>query len=216
MRKGVFLILILLFPSIVYLLFSLGEHRVEKIGSFGKYTVGQDGDTNYVPIPPLELYTSTDSMFVISDLRGNPVLIDLFEIPCDEACMKKGVTLVNYLHELPERDQWRVLSIGLKAGIAPDELRRLEQLHLPEMKNWSFVTAMDQTALDAFIHYLFIETGRLSSASDLPSSEFVLIDQQGVIRGFFDSRTHADSRKMEDAIKLLLKEPYLTWKDKKN
>lgn len=215
MRKGLYLIIILLFPSIIYMLFSLGEHRVEKIGSYGTYTIDAAGDTVYAPVPNMKVMDQNASFKDLSDWSGKPIVLDVFSNPCDEACMKKGVTLVNYLNELTERDHWAVLSLSLQPGLSEQALKELHGKHLPEMDNWSFITALDTNALEQFLQYTYLETGIQENRSELPSRFFVLIDQAGVIRGYFDSRIYKENRKLEDAIKLLLQEPYLTWKDKK-
>jgi peroxiredoxin len=215
MRKGIYLIIILLFPSIIYMLFSLGEHRVEKIRSYGAYEVNSEGDTIYQPVPDLELIDQNGERHQLSDWSGKPIVLDVFSNPCDEPCKKKGVTLVNYLNELPEREQWSVLSLSLQPGIEKTELSALHANHMPEMTNWHFVSATDTSDLNGFLSYVFIETGVEQAMSDLPSRFFVLIDQSGVIRSYFDSRIYKENRKLEDAVKLLLQEPYLTWKEKK-
>ncbi|NQV52051.1 MAG: redoxin domain-containing protein [Flavobacteriales bacterium] len=214
MRKGFFLLLILLFPSIIYLLFSLGKHHVEKIRSFGSYTVNQEGDTTYAPVPDLIFMDHSGSVVHLDDLRGKPIVLDLFPFPCDDPCRKKGVTLVNYLNELPEREKWIVLSLSMKTEVDPADLHELQQAHLPEMTNWYFAAAEDEEELSRFLDYVFVETGRIGKVDDLPGKDFALIDQQGVIRAYFDSRIHKENRKLEDAVKLLLQEPFLTWREK--
>lgn len=215
MRKGFYLILILLFPSIIYMLFSLGEHRVEKLRSFGAYTLNEEGDTVYQPVADLVFMNSLGDVIHFDDLRGKPVVLDVFGIPCSDTCMRKGVTLVNYLNEIPEREKWVVLSLAMETGVPSEELEAIRGKHLPEMTNWYFASAEDDGELRAFLDYAYVESGAAGSLDELPIREFVLIDQQGVIRAFFDSRIYKENRKMEDAIKLLLQEPYLTWKEEK-
>jgi cytochrome oxidase Cu insertion factor (SCO1/SenC/PrrC family) len=213
MRKGVYLVLILLFPSLIYMLFSLGEHRVEKIRSFGHYSINHEGDTVYEAIPDVELILHDGTATSLSAWRGKPVVIDVVSFPCDEPCRKKGVTLVNYLNELNERDKWSVVSLALQPNLDPSELEALRQEHMPDMQNWVFASARDTAQLEALLHYVYVETNMVTESSELPAKEFVLIDQQGVLRAYFDSRIYKENRKLEDAVKLLLQEPFLTWKD---
>ncbi len=215
MRKGFYLILILLFPSILFLIFSLGEHHVIKMGAYGSYRVQDNADTIYKPVPNMVLQDQDGIEFSIDDLKGRPVLFDFFTMSCDEACMKKGVTLVNYLYDVSEKDKWSVVSVCLNAEVNLEDLKSLQNNHMPEMQNWKFAKVKDQNELDAFLEYVFVSTQQLESRSQLPSKHFVLIDQQGVIREFFDSRIHKENKKLQDAIKLLLKEPYMTWKETK-
>jgi hypothetical protein len=40
------------------------------------------------------------------------------------------------------------------------------------------------------------------------------LDQSHVVREFFNSRIYKENKKMEDAIKMVLKEPHMSWKNK--
>ncbi|MEX2597173.1 MAG: hypothetical protein WEC59_09625 [Salibacteraceae bacterium] len=215
MRKGVFLILILLFPSIVYMLFSLGEHRVERLSMLGDYSVDDAGDTSYSVIPDLHLIGSDGKEFSLRDFEGKPIVLDIFENPCLEPCRKKGVTLVNYFNDFGEEEKWVIISVANDVSIDLDELRTLHKEHMPEMKNWLFAKPASLSSFDSFVEYTYVKTGNIATVNDLPSDDYLLIDQQGVMRAFFDSRIYNENRKMGDAIKLLLKEPFLTWKDEK-
>lgn len=215
MRKGFYLILILLFPSIIFLIFSLGEHHVTKMGSYGSYQVQDNGDTIYKPVPDLVFVDHDGHELSMEDLRGKPVLFDFYTVPCDEACRKKGVTLVNYLNDVAEKEKWMVLSVCVDSVVSQADLKQLKNDHLPEMQSWKFVSAKNQKELEAFLQYAFVNTQRLESLSQIPSKDFMLIDQQGIIREYFDSRIHKENKKLQDAIKLLVKEPFMTWKEVK-
>jgi cytochrome oxidase Cu insertion factor (SCO1/SenC/PrrC family) len=197
------------------MIFSLGEHHVVKMRSYGSFKVVGEGDSIFKPVPNMIMKDQDGNTFSLEDLKGSTVLFDFFQLPCDEACMKKGVTLVNYLNDVSEQDKWKVLSICLNEETSLEELKDLQNKHMPEMGNWKFAKAMDKPQLNAFLEYTFVSTGQLKSRDELPSKHFVLIDQQGVIREFFDSRVHKENKKLQDAIKLLLKEPYMTWKETK-
>jgi protein SCO1 len=197
------------------MIFSLGEHHVVKIGSYGSYQLTESGDSIFKPVPNMVMIDQDGNSFSIDDLKGEPILFDFFSMPCDEACMKKGVTLVNYLNDVSEQDKWNVVSVCLENTVTLEELKDLQKKHMPEMNKWRFVKVADDDQLDAFLEYTFVNTQQLKSRSELPSKHFVLVDQQGIIREFFDSRVHKENKKLQDAIKLLLKEPYMTWKETK-
>ena len=214
MKKGFFLLAILLFPSIIYLLFSLGEHHVEKLGSFGSFEIGVEGDTIYQSIPTLELTSSDGKQIGISEFRNRALVLNVFRFPCDEDCRKKGVTLANYLNELGEPEKWAILNLCITDRVSKEELSRVSVAHEFGMKNWHFASANSAQALDSFLQYVYVETGNTPSIEELPNNYFVLIDQSQVVRAFFNSRIHKENRKLEDAIKLVLQEQYLSWKSK--
>ncbi len=197
------------------MIFTLGEHHVVKMGSYGSYRIAENGDSIFKPVPNMVMMDQDGNSFSIDDLNGEPVLFDFFSMPCNEACMKKGVTLVNYLNDVSEQDKWNVVSVCLDNTVTLEELESLRKNHLPEMEKWRFAKVMDDDQLNAFLEYTFVNTQQLKSRSELPSKHFVLVDQQGIIREFFDSRVHKENKKLQDAIKLLLKEPHMTWKETK-
>lgn len=213
MRKGIILILVLLFPSIIYLLFSLGKHHVERLGFYGDYTV-EEGDTVYVPAPLPTLVDQRGALWTPGQLEGKVLVIDLFRWPCEEQCKTKMATLTNYLNKVGHTDQWLLISICLSDSVGEDVLDELSTRHLYEGGNWHFARAAEPAELDRFLEYAFVHTGRVKNISALPSDEFLLLDQGGRIRSFFDSRIYKENKKLEDAIKLLLKEPFIDWKEK--
>lgn len=186
-----------------------------KMGSYGSYRIAENGDSIFKSVPNMVMMDQDGNSFSIDDLNGEPVLFDFFSMPCNEACMKKGVTLVNYLNDVSEQDKWNVVSVCLDNTVTLEELESLRKNHLPEMEKWRFAKVMDDDQLNAFLEYTFVNTQQLKSRSELPSKHFVLVDQQGIIREFFDSRVHKENKKLQDAIKLLLKEPHMTWKETK-
>ncbi|MBT3647355.1 MAG: redoxin domain-containing protein [Flavobacteriales bacterium] len=212
MKKGIYLIIILLFPSIIYMLFSLGEHKVKRVGYFGEYSV-QEGDTTYNPVPLLSLRSSDGEHLSTDDLRGRVVIINLINWPCDEECYKQGATLANYLNDLGNNEQWVLYTISIDTGTSLEELADHSSKYIVEMTNWSFLMPTNQEELNAWLDYLFVQTGRVSSITDLPSEEFVMLDQNGIIREYFNSGIYKENKKMQDALKMLLKEPHLSWKD---
>ena len=62
-------------------------------------------------------------------------------------------------------------------------------------------------------HTGIVQTERVTSTAELPGTEVALVDQQGILRGYFDTRIHKENKKLEDAIKVLLKEPHMSWKE---
>lgn len=214
MKKGLFLLGILLFPSIIYLLFSLGEHHVQKLGAFGDYEVNTDGDTVYAPVPELHLNFSNGETKSLRDLKGRAIILNFFKFPCEEDCKKKGATLANYLIELAEPEKWCILNVNLNSDATTHELAESAKAHSIGMDNWFFASMVDSTEANVFLEYVFLKNEKANNISNIPNDYFVMIDQNQIVREFFDSRIYKENRKMEDAIKLVLKEPHMSWKSK--
>lgn len=212
MRKGLFLIVILLFPSIIYLLFSLGQHNVKKLEFYGSYTISAEGDTIYNPVSLPDLVDASGETISAKTLEGKVIVVDVIDQPCDEGCRTKMATLANYLHKLDMRDRWMLVTISM-SNEHPEELSALAGDVANLGENWSIASAMDPAALQSFLDEVFVKTGRANSVEELPSKEFMILDQGGHIRSYFDSRIYKENRKLEDAIKVLIQEPHIEWKE---
>lgn len=211
MKKGFYLILILLFPSIIYMLFSLGEHHVKRLDFYGPCEVEESGDTTYLPVEFPKLKAADGEMLVPEYWHGKAVIIDLFHLPCDDDCAKHFTTLANYLNDLEEKDKWVVVSICLDS-VSDSSLFEMQHKLFYEGDNWYIAQAADFDSKGRFLSEVFLENDRVKSLSELPSNEFVLFDQRGRIREFFDSRIYKENKKMEDAVKMVLQDPHMAWK----
>lgn len=215
MRKGLFLVIILLFPSIIYMFFSLGEHHVKRLGYYGSYDVNDAGDTVYRAISIPQLIDDQGKTLDSQKLSGQVVVVDLFTYPCEDQCAKHFTTLANYLNDVAEKEKWTLISICLTPDINTDQMRELRSKLIYEGDNWRLAAFQDSASIEEFLTTVFVDTKRVTSTNELPSSEFVLIDQQGRIREFFNSKIYNENKKMEDAIKLVIKEPFMPWKPEK-
>lgn len=197
------------------MLFSLGEHHVRKLGFAGEYELNADGDTIYKPVPDLNLTTMNGDQIQLGNLEDQIIVLNLIDWPCDEACKKKSVTLVNYLIDVAEKEKWTILTLSVNPETPANELKEFAELHKSEGVQWLFATAPDASSREQFLDYVFVRTGRVQSISELPNTDIVLLDQQKRIREFFDSRIYKENKKLEDAIKMTIKEPFISWKEDK-
>lgn len=216
MRKGIYLLVILLFPSIIYMLFSLGTHNVGRLGFYGDAELSAEGDSIFQPVPSIQLKEALGASFPLSSLEGKIVVLDVIDWPCDETCKKTGVTLANYLVDVEKKEEWVVLTICINSAVDEAVLADFASKHLAEGVNWRFVTAESEAELEQFLNYVFIDTKQLKSLEELPTQDVVLMDSQLRLRAYFDSRIHKENKKLEDAIKLIIQEPFISWKEKKN
>lgn len=207
MRKGLYLIIILLFPSLIYLIFSLGEHNVSLPRFYGEYEVSEAGDTTYLSVAFPTLVDAQGRVINGSSISGKVVVVDVFTQPCDETCRTKMATLANYLHKMEMRDKWMVVSIAMNETDAAG-LQVLSEQVYNVGDNWRVSKPENPHALTSFLEACFVKTERVASIEELPSREFFILDQKGRIRSYFDSRIYKENRKLEDAIKILLKEPH--------
>ena len=212
MKKGIYLIGILLVPSVIYLLFSLGEHNMAKLGFYGDYQLSEEGDTVYqsVEMPTLLRYDGEEML--PSDWKGKAVLIHFYHWPCDETCKTRLATLNNYLHKVGMEEEWVLVSACLDETY-DDALRELSSKNLYDHNNWHFVHGSDITQLQDELLAPLRNSKQADEQLLQMEDMVVLLDQDQRIRSYFDLRLQQDNKRMGDALKLIIQEPHISWKN---
>ena len=214
MKKGLFLVGILLVPSVVYLLFSLGEHNTARLGYYGSIDkVTEAGDTIFNPLHFPRMTDQDGNELSTAELHGRVIVVDIISNPCTEACSDKISTLNNYLNRVGLNDQWVLLSIAMEP-MSQSELKELSTKNLFKGGNWYFASLQDESEMTAFANALFVETMQVDGLSGLPTTKVALLDQNQRIRAYFDLRLQQDNKTLQDAIKLLIQEPHISWKER--
>lgn len=215
MKKGLILAAILLLPSIVYLLFSKGEHHVARLGYYGDIdSIRTSGDTVYKPMDFPELVGENGQEF---DLKAHPnrvILVHVFQSPCDENCKTNMATLNNYLYKTGLKERWMILSICLDS-VSRDVLEDLAVKGMYSGGNWFYTSVRSSSDGQRFVDDCFVKTKATGSREEIPRTTMLLFDQSHRLRGFFNLKLQDDNKKMEDAIKVLMQEPHISWKEKK-
>ena len=98
MRKFVILFLILLLPSIAYLVLSTGKHNIKPLGYFGPKELSTNGDTVYHSIPPFTFTDQDNKPFGDKDLSNKIYVANFFFTSCPTICPEMQ-TLMKKVHD---------------------------------------------------------------------------------------------------------------------
>jgi cytochrome oxidase Cu insertion factor (SCO1/SenC/PrrC family) len=138
-------------------------------------------------------------------------LLHFFHSPCPEECKTEFATINNYLNEIGKNDQWMLLNICLDS-VTMGELEALSSKKLYNGSNWFYCKSEE----------FEVATTMFSEAFDSPrnqikqaTSTVVLLDQTQHVRARFNLKLQPEIKLLQDAIKLLIKEPHIAWKNKK-
>jgi cytochrome oxidase Cu insertion factor (SCO1/SenC/PrrC family) len=215
MKKGLILIAILLLPSIVYLLFSMGEHHMARLGYYGGIdSISAQGDTFYSPMTFPSLIGEDGLEFSLKEHEGKIVMVHLFSGECNDICKTNIATINNYLHKTGFKDKWIILSISTDS-VASSLLQDMAEKDLYPGDNWFYASVHNSESGKQFLENCFINTGEVSDLDQISETKTLLFDQSLHLRGFFDLKLQDDNKKMEDAINVLIQEPHISWKKKK-
>lgn len=222
-KKFIYLIAILLLPSIFYLFLYTGKHNFHRLEFIGpKEAVLNDQgqyDTIYHQIPYFEFINQEGNKITRDDLLGHVYITDFFFATCPTICPKM-TTNMSYLQEkFKDNKNLRFLSITVNPEHdSVSVLKEYAKKVHADTRNWDFVTGNKDSIYDIAFNGFFVSTQRDSIAPGgfLHSGMLILVDKNAHIRGYFDGTTHKEIKeKLIDAIDILYKEDVVPLKGKK-
>lgn len=222
-KKFIYLIAILLLPSIFYLFLYTGKHNFHRLEFIGpkEAVLNDEGkyDTIYHQIPYFEFVNQDGNKITRDDLLGHVYITDFFFATCPTICPKM-TTNMSYLQE-KFKDNKNLKFLSITVNPEHDSISVLkkyaEKVHA-DTKSWDFVTGNKDSIYDIAFNGFFVSTQRDSIAPGgfLHSGMLILIDKNAHIRGYFDGTTHKEIKeKLIDAIDILYKEDVVPLKGKK-
>lgn len=222
-KKIVYLIAILLMPSVFYLLLYSGKHNFHRLEFIGprEAVLNKEGkyDTIYHQIPYFEFINQDGKKITRDDMLGHVYVTDFFFATCPSICPKM-TTNISYLQE-KFKDNVNLRYLSITVNPEHDSVSVLKEyakkVHA-DTKSWDFVTGNVDSIYSVAFNGFFVSTQRDSIAPGgfLHSGMLILVDKNAHIRGYFDGTTHKEIKeKLIDAIDILYKEDVVPLKGTK-
>ena len=139
----------------------------------------------YGEVPQFDFTAHTGESFGIEDMKGAVSIVDFIFTGCQSLCPLMTQTMNEFYREYRDSDKVRFVSFSVEPD--NDTLPVLQEYAKKvgvEDDNWTFVRAPIQDIIQ------LSEKGFYLPAEGLPmghSTKFVLVDQDGNIRGYYDS-----------------------------
>ena len=158
-------------------------------------------------VPEAVLVTQHDTPLSLSDLRGSVWVADLIFTSCSGPCLRMTSQMYRVQDELAGAEPFRLVSISVDpARDTPERLSWYADQALADADRWVFLTGemeiIESLARDGL--KLVAEPATDEHGGILHSDRFVLIDHEGVIRGYYDGLDPAAvDRLMYDARRLI-------------
>lgn len=217
-KKALILILILLVPSLLYLLLSTGTNNFKPLLIYGPKEVNANGDTLYHQIPDFILTDQNGKKFTNNQLDSNIYVASFFFATCPTICPKMATNMLQVQDRFRDRNDFKLLSITVNPEHdSPEVLKEYAQsVHAMEDK-WTFLTGDKDKIYDVAFNGYFVSAQKDSIAPGgfLHSANIILIDGKGRIRGYFDGTSASETNDLFDAIEILMVEKYVPRKKKR-
>lgn len=187
-KKLLYLFLILLLPSVFYVIFSRSEHRFKALPFIGPYST-ESGDTVYHVIPPFRFIDQDGREFTNSDMNGNICIVDFFFTRCPGICPKLAAHLLDLQNKLIRYDSIKIVSFTVDPEHDTAEVLKeySGKVHAVPGR-WSFITGSRNGIYDIAERGFFASAGVDEAAPGgfLHSELVFLVDRKGRLRGSFD------------------------------
>jgi len=195
------------------LFFKLFENHYTTLPHYGQHEVNAPGDTTYYQVPEWS-FTDQDGHTVSSETTKDKILVvDFFFTTCKSICPIMTTRMAGLQVNLPLHDEAYKDVLFLSHTVdpehdTPDVLKAYAREHKADTARWKFLTG------DAPTIYRQGNLGYLISALEdtldperfVHSPNFVLVDKQRRIRGYYDGTTSTGMKDLVNDIKLLIGE----------
>lgn len=200
---------------ILFLLVTLTnmDHNYKKLPFIGpKEVVLSEGkvDTLYHTVPPFEFIDHRGQKFTSEDVKGKILVVDFFFTRCGTICpvMTTQMARLEWMLKDPAFDDVMFISHTVDPEYdTPDVLAEYRKKHRAGDR-WVFVTGDKQELYEQGVkgYYLTAQEDALEPGGFLHSEKFVLVDPHGRIRGTYDGTNGEEVDRLEEEIRLLMKE----------
>lgn len=206
-RKGVILIIVLLFPSLFYVFLSSGKHKIMEVPFLGPKEVSENtGDTIYHTLPDvIPFIDSASGEYLRSDLFTGKITLLHFFNPNDNEYSRISSTQMTVLQEKNANSKLiQIISICTDSLATKSTVNQYIKAHqaIPTIWKSAFVDFNNANLLDFYQNQLLINPDTIS---DLAVPEVVvLIDDNKHVRAIENVSDYEGSKSMADAIKKLI------------
>lgn len=160
-------------------------------------------------IEPFKLINQDNKVFTEKDVDGKIYVADFFFTTCPSICIDMSKQLIRVQEEFKNKDDFIILSHTVQPEVdSVPVLKEYANRHKANPKKWVFLTGDKKEIYDlARKSYFAVTTEGEGGPSDFIHTEnFILIDKEGRIRGFYDGTSEEDVDRLMNEVEILYRE----------
>ncbi len=143
---------------------------------------------NYGNVPQFALTAHTGAPFTDRDLRGSVTIADFIFTSCAGSCPVMSMTMEELQDTFRTVPQLRFLSVSVDPERdSPEVLSRYAEAHHAISGKWTFVTGARPAIVSLTREGFHLALDVEPDSGVMHSEKFVLIDDEGAIRGYYES-----------------------------
>ena len=182
----------------------LGRKLVEKRTVNGQV----EYDTTTAQIPPFQFVDQDGTVVDTNTVRGKIYVVDFFFTHCPSICPKMKAEMHKVYDRFKAHDDVLILSHSIDpVRDSVSVLKRYADKLEIEGKKWHFLTGNKDSIYGIADHYLeFAKEDKDAAGGFIHDGNFILVDRQRRIRGYYDGTTDDGTEKLMTDIENLLHE----------
>ena len=206
---------ILLGVAVVGLGIVLGTALWLRVGPQPRFgVVDQSGDERlkqYGPVPDFKLTERSGKDVGLAQLRGKIWVADFIYTTCADTCPLQTAAMAKLQKEYAGRPNVQLVSITVDPERdTPQILSAYAAKHEADAQRWYFLTGQREQIINLIRDGFHLVVAALPDSTEangmIPhSARFVLIDNNGQIRGYYDSREMEAFARLKNDLETLLK-----------
>lgn len=210
-QKWVFLFLILLFPSLTYLVLSTGKIHFTTLPIYGPRTV-VDSDTVFHTITNFNLPNHKGESVSLTDFEGKYKIVNFICAECETSVDRLNGEFAQLQLQFKNRTDLSFLTFIINS----DNFDKASLASFVKSQEpgsfWFFIQTDASVAKELALKSFLLKDFSPQKGSDY----FVLLDQQNRIRGFYNGIEYVKVKELIDAVKVLKAEEFRPMKGDKN
>ena len=217
MKKAALLLLVLIVPSVAYIVLTTGKHNIRTLGYYGqKYPGETEKDTIYHSIQPFSLTDENGNVFGDNQLENKIYVANFFSTNC-KTCPELQ-TLMKSVHDVDDFEKLKDLhfvSFSTDPQDSPENLKRFSNEIKADSTRWHFLSGPKDAIYNLGLKSFMVD---LTPVNNQPgqSDLIFLIDRKKHIRGIYEGRSQTDVKRLIDETKVLIAEYNLAKKKNLN
>lgn len=207
----IILLLILTFPSVLYVILATGETNFIRLPYFGERELASNGkDTIYHSVKPFSFINQEGKVITDKDYEGKIYVADYFFTTCKSICPKMATELLR-VQEKFEYTKGIVQILSHTVNPENDSVPVLkayaDMIHA-KTDMWNFVTGDKKQLYDMARESYMVNAMEGDGGPDdfIHSELFILVDKEKHIRGIYDGTDIKAVNDLLDDIKVLIAE----------
>jgi protein SCO1/2 len=209
-KKSLILILILLVPSLAYLVLTTGKHNIKKLQYFGPKAIAANGkDTIYHTVPSFSLTDQDGKPFGDKDLNNKIYVANFFFTSCPTICPKMQTLMkkIQDTDDFKKLNDFKLVSFTVDPdNDTPEKLKEFSNLIKAEKNRWFFLTGNRDSIYDLAYKGFMVNAmeDKKAEGGFLHSDIMLLIDKEKRIRGIYEGTSLKDVKRLIDEAKVLV------------